>query len=146
MRRVLVGACVLAFVVAACGDDDDTSDALSNVCDQQEDVAESLAALVALDPTTNTTGDYQSALDDLESSVEDLREARGELAEQDVDNVTSAFESLQSDLQDLDDVVLAEADEAVSGTIAEASAEFQQAYAEAYANSSCAPEESSDDE
>jgi len=140
MKALIAGLATLALVGAACGDDDDTSDALSAVCDQQEAVIENLAALVALDPATNTTGDYQSAADELRSSVEDLESAQDQLTEQDVSNVQQAFDDLRSSLESLDEVVLSEAGDEVAGAVEAQSEALQEMYVTAYANSSCAPE------
>lgn len=141
MRTAVAGVAAIALVLAACGDDD-TSDALSAVCDQEEQVLEDLTALAALDPTTSTTGEYQSAVDALDSSIEDLRAARSDLAEQDVDNVQAAYDSLQSALEGLDDVPLAEAPDAAASEVQAQIVALQEQYATAYANSSC----TSDDE
>ena len=140
MRRFAVLLIPIALVFAACGnDDDDTADALSTVCDEQEQVTEDLAELLALDPTVNTTSDYQSALEDLDQSVDNLVSARGDFVEQDVDNVQSAYDDARAGLDDLDDVPLAEADQQVAAELATQLAELQELYLTAYANSSCAP-------
>ena len=123
------------LLITACGDD--TEDAFSAVCDAQGDVADDLAALASIDPTSATSGEFKDAVEDLSSSVDDLREARGDLAEQDVDNVTNAFDALRSDLDDLDDVPMTDLESAVQIEVIEAIAEFQVAYETAYANSDC---------
>ena len=139
MRPVIAGLAAIALVMGGCSDDDETTDALSAVCDQEEKVLEDLAALAALDPAASTTGDYQSAVDDLSSSIEDLQAARGDLAEQDVDNVQAAYDSLQSALEGLEDVPLAEVPEAAASEAQAQIVALQEQYATAYANSSCTP-------
>lgn len=138
MRSVIAGFAALSLALAACGDD--TEDALSAVCDAEEEVAANLASFAELDPTTNTSSDYEDVLDDLESAVEDLRSARGDLAEQDVDNVTNAYDDLQSEVADLDDVPLAELEGEVVAALQEQALQLTQLYATAYANSSCTEE------
>jgi hypothetical protein len=140
MRAVVAGVLALALIGAACDDDDETTDALDTVCDAEQSVAENLSALLALDPATNTTGEYQEATEALESSIEDLGDARSELGDQNVDNVSQAYDDLQSQLSELDDVPLNEAgDETVAAVQAQA-AELQELYQQAYADSSCTPD------
>lgn len=137
-KTVICLAAAGALVLAACGDDDDpTESAMSAVCDAEEKVLESIAALAALDPAENTGEDLQQGVEDLQSSVDDLEAARGDLAEQDVDNVKSAFDGLKTALGDLGDVPLSELEDSASATIDESITAFQTAYEEAYANSSC---------
>ncbi|MFW2335343.1 hypothetical protein [Ilumatobacter sp.] len=123
------------LLVAACGDD--TEDAMSAVCDAQTSTLESVAALASLDPATATADDLEDGLSDLSDSVDDLKDARGNMNEQDVDNVTSALDDLKSSLSDLDDVPLAELESNVTIEVIEAVAAFQVAYDTAYENSSC---------
>lgn len=139
MNKILMVAltAVLAFTAACGDDDDDTADALSAFCDSQEQVLEDLAALDALDPATNTTGEFRSAVADLEGSVDELRAARADLIEQDVANIEAAYEELSSSLSDLDDVVLSEADAAIASTTEAQIAELNELYEAAYASSSC---------
>ena len=137
-KTIICLAAAGALVLAACGDDDDpTEDAMSSVCDAEEKVLESLAGLASLDSVENTGEDLQQGVDDLQSSVDDLIAARGDLVEQDVDNVTSTFDSLKSALGDLGDVPLSDLEASASATIDASIAEFQAAYEEAYAISSC---------
>lgn len=140
MKKALATIVVVGALAAACGSDDETEDALSAVCDAQVQVLQDVAALSTVDPATTTGDDFKAQVESLQSSVDDLQAAKGDLEEQDVDNVTSAFEALQSDLQDLGDVTLEELDEATVTTIGTAIEDFQAAYAEAYANSSCTPD------
>jgi hypothetical protein len=137
MMKFVAGLVSAAMLLAACGDSDDTTDALSAVCDSQAAVAGQLLALELLDPVVNTTEEYKSALEDLQDSVDDLREARSDLREEDVENVENVYDELKSELEDLDDVPLADAD-AVIGAASDAQiSELAAFYDEAYANSSC---------
>lgn len=121
------------LLVAACGDD--TEDAMSAVCDAQTSTLESVAALASLDPAT--ADDLEDGLSDLSDSVDDLEDARGNMNEQDVDNVTSALDDVKSSLSDLDEVPLAELESNVTIEVIEAVAAFQVADDTAYENSSC---------
>ena len=145
---VLVMALALGGALAACGDDDATSDtagALSSVCDNQVKVLEDVTALGAIDPVETTTSDFESMLDDLKGSVENLQNAKADLVEQDVDNVQSAYDALVKTLEGLDDVPLADLEDAVNDTGRAAVVEFQTAYAEAYASSSCTSEDEAEE-
>lgn len=59
------------------------------------------------------------------------------MADQDVDNVTNAYEDLQASLSELDDVPLSELPSNIAIEVIEAVADFQVAYETAYENSSC---------
>jgi len=143
MKRILAIAIVSVLALAACGSDDDpTESALSGVCEAQEQVLADVEAIAAADLTETTAEDLEGMLDSLNSSVDDLKSARGDLAEQDVDNVTSAFDSLKSSLGELGDVPLAELESTATATVEEAIDEFQASYIEAYENSSCASDDS----
>jgi hypothetical protein len=137
MMKFAAGLVLATMLLAACGDSDDTSDALSAVCDSQEGVLEDLDALAALDPAVNTTDEYKSVVSDLQSSVDDLAEARSDLSEQDVENIEDAFDELRSELEDLDDVPLGEADAAIGAASDAQIEELARLYDTAYANSSC---------
>ena len=138
MYKVLISIIAAAALLAACGDDSDpTEDALTAVCDAEAGVVEDLAALGTVDPGETTGDEFRGMVESLQSSVDDLRAARADFIEQDVDNVTSAFDSLKSELSELSDIPLAELEDASSAAIGAAVEEFQTAYAEAYANSSC---------
>ena len=148
---VLVMAIALASAgaLSACGDDDatsDTSDAFSSVCDNQESVLASLVALDSVDGTETTGDELQSMVDDLKSSVEDLDGAKADLVEQDVDNVSSAFDSLVEQVQDLGDVPLTELEAEVSAAGQAAIADFRTAYEAAYESSSCTSDAEDDTE
>jgi len=140
MEKMLVTVVVAAALLAACGSDDPTEEALSNVCDAQSSVLESVAGLVTLDPAETTGDDFSQMVEDLESSVENLSEANDQMGEQDVENVQSAFDSLKESLGELSDVPLAELDAAIVTTIGEAITDFRSAYETAYENSTCTDE------
>lgn len=137
MRKVLIGLAAVAMLAASCGDDDDTADALTEVCDSQESVLADLEALAALDPTADSAETYRAALEDLQDSVDDLRAARQELVEQDVANIESAFDALRSELEGLDNVPLADIGDEISGAVTDQAAELEELYRTAYENSSC---------
>lgn len=141
MKKLIAAMLVVIPLLGACGDDDATEDAMTAVCDAEVQVLEDLAALSSLDPTQITGDDFKAMVESLQSSVDQLEEARGDLAEQDVDNVSSAYDSLKTSVEDLgDDVPLAELEDAVVGEIGTAIQGLDAAYAEAYANSSCTPD------
>ena len=52
-------------------------------------VLEDVAAPSSLDPTETTGDNFQGMVESLQSSVDQLEEARGDLAEQDVDSVSA---------------------------------------------------------
>ncbi len=138
MHKIIAGSVAIVLLAAACSDSDSTSDALSSVCESQETVLADLAALAALDPTTESADTYRAALDDLESSVDDLRAAREDLGEEDVNNVESAFDTLRSDLDGLEDVPLSEVSDEVRSAVTIGAIELEASYRVAYDNSSCA--------
>lgn len=101
------------------------------------------AALLAsgIESRGRTTEEYRSALESLQGSVEDLREARSELVEQDVSNVSGAFDSLRSELDGLDDVLLADL-EGEAGVAIDAQAdELEELYVAAFQSPSCSGDE-----
>lgn len=110
---------------------------MSDVCDAQDDVMSDLSALVALDPSTNTTEDYQSVLGDIEDDVENLVSARSDLGDADVDSVESAFDDVRSELEGLDDEPLSEVLDDAGQAVVDGAADLMQQYETAYDNSSC---------
>ncbi len=137
MMKSLAGLALATMLLSACGSSDDTSNALSAVCDSQDAVLEDLAAMAALDPAVNTTAEYQSAVEDLQSSVDDLKAARSDLSAENVDNITSAYDELRAGLDDLDDLPLAEADATLGSAIDVQVEQLTSFYDAAFAESSC---------
>jgi hypothetical protein len=138
MKKILALAIVSMLALAACGSDDDpTESALSGVCEAQEQVLADLEELAAADFAETTSEDLEGMLDSLSSSVDELQGAKDDLSDQDIENVTGAFDSLKSDLSEISDVPLAELEDAAVATIDTAIDDFQAAYVQAYENSSC---------
>jgi predicted nuclease with TOPRIM domain len=143
MRTILMISVAGALLFAACGSDDDpTESAISAVCDAQDQVIEDVAALTTADRAETTGEDLNEMLESLQSSVDQLQEARGDLVSQDVDNVKSAFDSLKSSLGELGDVPLTELEDAAVAAVDEEIYAFTEAYVVAYSNSSCEAEAS----
>lgn len=134
MKKILTVLTIALVVVAGCGDD--TSDALSAFCDSQESVLADLGALQALDPATDTIDDYREVASDLDESLAELRAARSDLAEQDVENVESAWQEIDDEISSIE-APLGEAGDEVRAAVAEQIEQLTTLYETAYANSSC---------
>jgi hypothetical protein len=109
------------IIVTGCGDDDDSAEdvqeANAEVCEDLGAYGDAVGDLIALDATTATTDDYESAADAVRSAREDLVESAQDLAEQEWANLESQIDDLHDQLQDPPD------DEAVADILAAAQAQ-----------------------
>jgi hypothetical protein len=116
-RYVLLGTVGIMVVgMTACGDDDDSDvqEANAEVCQNLGEYVDAVGAFVALDPSTATKSDYDSAADAVRSAREDLVESAQDLTEAEWTNLASQIDTLQDQLQDAPD------DQAVAAIVEDA--------------------------
>jgi hypothetical protein len=119
-RCMLLGTVgVLVVGMTACGDDDDddaadVQEANAEVCQNLVEYRDAVGAFVALDPSTATKSDYDSAADAVRSAREDLVGSAQDLAEAEWSNLASQIDTLRDQLQDAPD------DQAVAAIVEDA--------------------------
>ena len=97
-----VGASVLLLFVAACDEAEPTPDPALAFCDSLEVLAESVAALDALDVNA-TVEDVQTDVEAVSADAADVKDAAGDLAESQYEAIESAVEELQSYTDNIDE-------------------------------------------
>lgn len=129
-RQLALGLTALVSVslLAACGSDDDDSasdvqEANSAFCQDLRTYGASLTAFAALDPTTATKADYDTAADAVKSARTDLAESRAELVGAELDNLETQADDLDGALADApDDAVVADIVTAAQAQVTEVEA------------------------
>ena len=118
-RRLVIGVAGLIGVCAlvSCGDDDDASDvaeANAEFCENLTDYRTAVTDFVALDASTASKDDYDSAADEIRSTREDMVESAGDLAQEEWENLQTQVDDLVDQLRDAPD------DQAVQAILDEA--------------------------
>ncbi len=120
---VVLIVALLASVAAACGDDDDSSDTGStstpSVCDQRDNLNQSVNDLADLDVIAGGTDSLNAAIERVESDVESLAAVTSSEVEAEVDDLNDAIDRADETFSDLDDESLLAATAQVALTIAD---------------------------
>ncbi len=120
---VVLIVALLASVAAACGDDDDSSDTGStptpSVCDQRDNLDQSVNDLVELDVIAGGTDSLNAAIDRVESDIDSLAAVTSSEVEAEVDDLNDAIDRADETFSDLDDESLLAATAQVALTIAD---------------------------
>ncbi len=120
---VVLIVALLASVAAACGDDDDSSDTgttpTPSVCDQRDNLDQSVNDLVELDVIAGGTDSLNAAIERVESDVESLAAVTSSEVEAEVDDLNDAIERADETFSNLDDESLLAATAQVALTIAD---------------------------
>ena len=120
---VVLIVALLASVAAACGDDDDSSDtggaSTPSVCDQRDNLNESVNDLAGLDVISGGTDSLNAAIERVESDVESLAAVTSSEVQAEVDDLNAAIERADETFSDLDDESLLAATAQVALTIAD---------------------------
>ena len=120
---VVLIVALLASVAAACGDDDDSGDtggaSTPSVCDQRDNLNESVNDLAGLDVISGGTDSLNAAIERVESDVESLAAVTSSEVQAEVDDLNAAIERADETFSDLDDESLLAATAQVALTIAD---------------------------
>jgi outer membrane murein-binding lipoprotein Lpp len=105
-KLIAIGAvAVLALGVAGCSDDDDdSSDATPtpSVCDQADTLEQSVEDLANLDVISSGTDGLTSAVDQVKTDAEALRQTVSADIEPEVDALTTVIDDAQNTLSNID--------------------------------------------
>ena len=119
---VVLIVALLASVAAACGDDDDSSDTGStstpSVCDQRDNLDQSVNDLADLDVIAGGTDSLNAAIARVESDVESLAAVTSSEVEAEVDALNDAIELADDTFSTLNDESLLAATAQVALAIA----------------------------
>ncbi len=119
---VVLIVALLASVAAACGDDDDSSDTGStstpSVCDQRDNLDQSVNDLAELDVIAGGTDSLNAAIARVESDVESLAAVSSSEVEAEVDALNDAIELADETFSTLNDESLLAATAQVALAIA----------------------------
>jgi hypothetical protein len=99
VRRALMAGIVIV-AIAGCGDDDDKS-AQEKYCDAASSLDTSVEALLDLDLVAEGANGLESALGDVESSVNELRDTATDATIDEVDELQRSVDGLEGAVSDL---------------------------------------------
>ena len=118
---VVLIVAVLASVAAACGDDDGGSDSTPtpSVCDQRDNLNQSVNDLTELDVIAGGTDSLNAAVDRVESDLDNLAETTSSEVQAEVDDLNDAIDRAEETFNNLDDESLLAATAEVTLTIAD---------------------------
>ncbi len=130
----MFGAVLLAgaLFVAGCGsDDDESSDDVSSqdaYCQAGEELRVAIEDLVSLDIIATGTDGLRAAVDSVESSLADLRDAADEAAAEEVEALEESVEAAESSLSDLGEEISVDNATAVGSAVAAVGTSAQAVY------------------
>lgn len=105
--RALLASVLIVGVVTACGGDDDDDDAAADAetayCDERDDLREDVDELAEVDLVGDGVNGVRAALDDVEESAQQVRDAGSEAVGDEVDALQSAVDGLRSAISELGD-------------------------------------------
>ena len=121
---VVLIVALLASVAAACGDDDDSSSdtgdtSTASVCDQRDNLNQSVNDLTDLDVIAGGTDSLNAAVDRVESDLDSLAAATSSEVQAEVDDLNDAIDRADESFSNLDDESLLAATAQVALTIAD---------------------------
>ncbi|MCH7699880.1 MAG: hypothetical protein IH865_13165 [Chloroflexi bacterium] len=120
---VVLIVALLASVAAACGDDDGSSDTGStstpSVCDQRDNLNQSVNDLAQLDVIAGGTDSLNAAIERVESDVDSLAAVTSSEVQAEVDALNDAIDRAEETFANLDDESLLAATAQVALTIAD---------------------------
>ncbi len=137
--RLALGGLIAGLVlVAACGDDDDsTADDVQQLCSDMSAVQSTVDEIAGaqFDPATTTKEDVQSALGTLRSEVEAVQSDAVDVADSVKSSLQDAFDSFESAIEDIPN----EADtlEEAGAAVQSAAADFATAWDDTMSELSC---------
>ncbi len=98
-----IGAAVLIGIYAVSKDEDSQADAQAAFCSSLDSLESDTQALVALDPTSASKDDYESAVDDIQSDWDQVKSDASNLASINMSTLDSAWDSFKSAVDDVPD-------------------------------------------
>ena len=121
---VVLIVALLASVAAACGDDDDSSSdtggtSATTVCDQRDNLNQSVNDLADLDVIAGGTDSLNAAVDRVESDLDSLAAVTSSEVQAEVDDLNEAIDRADETFSNLDDESLLAATAEVALTIAD---------------------------
>jgi len=120
---VVLIVALLASVAAACGDDDSSSDtgdtSTASVCDQRDNLNQSVNDLADLDVIAGGTDSLNAAVDRVESDLDSLAAVTSSEVQAEVDDLNEAIDRADETFSNLDDESLLAATAEVALTIAD---------------------------
>ena len=120
---VVLIVALLASVAAACGDDDSSSDtgdtSTASVCDQRDNLNQSVNDLADLDVIAGGTDSLNAAVDRVESDLDSLAAVTSSDVQTEVDDLNEAIDRADETFSNLDDESLLAATAEVALTIAD---------------------------
>ena len=118
---VVLIVALLASVAAACGDDDDSSSdtggtSAPSVCDQRDNLNQSVNDLADLDVIAGGTDSLNAAVDRVESDLDSLAATTSSEVQAEVDDLNEAIDRADETFSNLDDesLLAAMAEEALT--------------------------------
>ena len=98
-----IGVALLIGYWATRGDGESQADAQAAFCSSLDTLESDVQALVALDPTSASQDDYESAVDSIQSGWDDVKSDASTLASIDMSTLDSAWDDFKSAVDDVPD-------------------------------------------
>ncbi len=97
----VVVASVIFGLVVACGGDDDEASAEERFCEAGDELRSQISGLSSFNVVEEGTGALEDRLDEIAGTVEDLRDAGSDVAQEEISALDTALDELQSSVDEL---------------------------------------------